>query len=860
MAEEMQMHLEMEAARQRADGVDEAAATYGAQKNFGGIEQTKERCRDERGIPWLERIIRDARFALRSLRRTPGFTATAVLTLALGIGACTAIFSIVDGVLLRPLAFRAPEQLVWLRENLPAYSRDPLPVNSRHFLAWRERTKTLAGVSLIYSSTVVMTGKGEPEVLRVANVSSNLFELLGTPPAFGRGFAPEEETVGRNNVVVLGDAFWRRDFAADPAVVGRSLLLDGAPHTVIGIMPASFRLTQAKSGLAGLSGTASPDLFRPKVITPAEQQQTFGSYNYGAIARLAPGGTLAQAESELNAIAAQFVVEMGEPKLVLRSQLTPLRDAIVGPARRGLWVLFGAVASVHLIACVNLMNFLLAQAERRKHEAAVRRALGASRGHLLSQSLTTATLVALLGGVVGTACAYAGLGVLVRNAPVDVPRLAEVRLDSGILVFSLGATLLTGLFFGAVPAWRLARSDPQDALRASPRGIAGGGQRWHGMLVATEVALSVVLLATAALFAGSFWRLAKVDQGFRADRAFTGELAIPLATYAQDSQRDAYYSRLLQRLSESPGIAAAAVVSQLPLQGETWVDRMTFVGDTRPDTEQPNVNIRFASADFFSALGISLRAGRTFDEADRARHAMVISESLARLLWPGRDAVGRQLTRGNGSTFEVVGVVGDTRTAANAEPVPVAYRPLWDWPARRANLVVRTVGDLSLAAGAVRAAIHATDRDVPAPTLRAMAEVLDDSVAPQRFQLLLTGVFAGAALLLTALGIYGVVAYTITRRRRELGVRVALGAQAGDLRRLVLLQGMQPVWLGIAVGVVLALGVGRLLAALLFETRPNDPIAFAMTLLVLAGVAVSACYIPAQRATRLNPTDALRAE
>lgn len=805
-------------------------------------------------------MFADLKFAFRQLRLAPGFTAIAVLTLALGIGACTAIFSVVNGVLLRPLAFRSPQQLVWLRERYTDHGPRPVPVNAPHFLAWREQARLFAGFSLIDAGTITLTGTGQPDLLRLVSSSANLFELLGVAPALGRGFAPEEETAGRNRVVVISDALWRRSFSADPAIVGRSVSLDGAPHTIIGVLPPDFRLSQAKGDLAGLSAAANPEIFRPKVIGGEELTDLFGRHNYGTIARLKSGVGLAPAEAELNLIDAQFVAAHGSHATDLRAVITPLQEAMVGPARRGLVVLFAAVASVLLIACVNLMNFLLAHAERRTQEAAIRQALGASRLHLLRQSLAVALLVAFAGGVFGVFLAYAGLAFLLPYAPPDIPRLAEVRIESAVLLFSLGTTLLTGLIFGLVPAWRVARTDPQHALTSHGRTIAGSGRRWPDALVALEVGLSVLLLAAAALFARSFLGLLRAEKGFRAPTVLTAEVSIPSSTYATEAQRAAFFERALARLGSTPGIESAATVSLLPLQGETWIDQSSFAGDPRPSAEKTNVNIRFISADYFATLGIPLRAGRSFTAADRARKVTIISERLARIVWPNENPIGRRLERSPGDDYEVIGVAGDVRPAAHTTPVPMAYRPYWEWPARRTIVAVRTAGDPRAAAGALRGAIQAIDPNVPVPTLRTMDDILGESIAPQRFQLLLVGAFAGSALLLTALGIYGVVAYSVARRRQELGVRIALGAQPADVKRLVLSQGMRPVAIGLAAGLAIALAAGRVLESLLYNTRPSDPLALAVTAAVLATIALVACYLPALRATKVDPLTALRAE
>ena len=806
-------------------------------------------------------MMTDLRYALRRLVKSPGFTATAILTLGIGIGACTAIFSVVNGVLLRPLAFPQPQQLVRLRETMPALGPDPLPVNAHHFLAWRERATSFDGLSIVDPHTSILTGVSQPEQLGLVDVSANFFELLGKPPALGRSFLPEEETAGRQHVVVISDALWHRNFAADPGLVGRAILLDGAPHTVVGVLPADFRFPQTRDRIGG-RGPANADVFSPKVFLPDELLDLLGRHNYGTIARLKPGVTLQQAETELNGLGAQIVREAGQPNAVLRAIVVPLYEAIVGQSRRGLLVLFAAVTSVLLIACINLMNFLLAQAERRRQESAVRQALGASRAQLLRAALVETLLVAVAGGLLGIAIAHDGLAFLIQYAPADFPRLAEVQVDPSVLLFALAITLATGLLFGLAPAWRLAYSDPQQALCAGSRTLTGGvrGRRWSDTLVATEVALSVVLLALAALLGGSFARLLRTEQGFRAPTVLTAKVVIPFAKYSEAGQRLAFFEQLVDHLAATPGIATAAVVSTLPLQGENWVDKAAVAGDPRPDGEKPNVNIRFISPAYFQTIGLPLRAGRSFDARDHSRKVMIVSEQLARLLWPGQDPVGRRLERIPGEEYEVIGVAGDVRVSADRTPVPTAYRPYWDWPPLGMIVAARAAGDARAAGSAIRAAIQSVDRDVPIPAFHTMDDVLGESVAQQRFQMLLAGVFAAAALLLSALGIYGVVAYSVARRQKELGIRIALGATPTAIHALVLRHGMRPVLFGLVVGLATALAGGRVLNSLLFETRASDPFTLAMVAATLTLIALGACYLPGRHATHVNPVEALRAE
>jgi predicted permease len=809
-------------------------------------------------------IWNDLRRAARTLVREPGFAAACLLTLALGIGANTAIFSIVNGVLLRPLPYQEPQRLVALREILPAVAQvyPSIPVSARHFVEWRQRARSFENLSVITTGNVTLTGAREPEQLDWAHVSANVFDTLGVRPAIGRGFLAGEDEEGRNRVVILTDALWRRRFHADPSILGKTIALDSRAHTVVGVLPAGFWIPDDEAFNSNGNTRVRAELFVPVTFEKDELAELMGMFNYSVIGRLKQGVTREQALAELNVIGAQIAAMAPGEKVELRASAVPLRESVVAKSRRGLLVLAGAVGALLLIVCVNLANLMLARAERRSHEAAIRTALGAGRGRLLGSALTEALLIALLGGALGVAVAGASLGALVRSAPADIPRLSEVRLDSGVLLFALALTTATGLLFGLAPAWRTSRADPQSALKSGGRATTGGsgGARLRGALVAAQVALSAMLLITAALLMTSFLRLLNTDMGFRAPAVLAGRVAIPWAKYSQGDQRDGFFERLLERLAASPGVASAAISNALPLEGETWIDAVWAKGDTGPAASHPAVNVRFVSADFFRTMGIPLLAGRTFNDGDRQRKAALVSERLAERLWPGQNPLGRTFTNGSSTWYEVIGVAHDVRAHADAQPVFMVYRGYWEWPPTRATLAVRAAGDPRSIAGAIHAAIRNVDADVPLPELRTMREVLDLSVAERRFQMLLAAFFAATALLLASLGIYGVVSYTIARRTNEMGVRMALGAQPGDVRGMVLRQGMTPVALGLIVGVGGALAAGRLLASLLYEVSARDPLVIGAVSVLLALVALAACYLPANRAARVDPLAALRYE
>jgi len=803
----------------------------------------------------------DLRYSLRALRREPGFAVAAILTVALGVGANTAVFSIVNGVLLRPLPYAQPERLVALREVVPAMVQTypTLPVSARHLVEWRTRATSFERLSAMEPGTVTLTNGGEPEQLDSMRVSADMFRTLGVQAALGRTFLDGEDQEGRNDVAVLSDSLWRRRFHADPGIAGRVIHLDSRAVTVAGVLPAWFQFPSLEMMEAGKSNAARPEVFVPKVFQKDELAELMGMFNYNVVGRLKPGVPVARARAELDVIEAQLVKQSGE-KMELRTAAAPLLDSMTGKSRRGLLVLLAAVGSVLLIVCVNLANLMLARAERQGHEAAIRTALGATPGRLMRQGLTQALLIAFLGGALGVGVAWAGLGALVASAPADIPRLEDVHLDLRVLAFALGITTLAGLLFGLAPAWHAARTDPQSALKGGGRTATSGSGtlRLRSALVAAEVGLSAVLLVTGALLTTSFLRVLRADKGFRAPAVLAAEVQIPWLKYSQDEQRSQFHRRVVERLAAAPGVLSAGVSTQLPLQGETWIDVVSLPGDTHPDWEKTSTNVRFISPDYLRTMGIPLRAGRPFNDND-PKTVVIVSERIAHLLWHGQDPVGRKIMDGD-QAREVVGVAVDVRADPDKPAVATIYRPYWDWAPRQVRLVARAAGDPRSIMGAMRAAVRSMDPDVPLAEVRTMQEVLEQSVAERRFQTLLASAFAATALLLAGLGIYGVVSYSVARRTNEMGIRIALGAQAGDVYRLVLRQAMTPVALGLVAGLAGAMAAGRVLASLLYEVLPNDPAAIGTAALLLAAVGLAASFTPARRALRADPVAALRQE
>jgi putative ABC transport system permease protein len=799
----------------------------------------------------------DIRYAFRTLLRERGFASMAVLSLAVGIGANTAIFSVVNGVLLRPLPYRDPGRLFTIREAIPklAHLYPSLPVNFSHYYEWRKRCSALESIAIMETSAPNLTGVGEPELLNGALVSASVFRVLGVSPQLGRGFLDEEDPEGHNQVAVISDALWKRRFSADPAIVGRKITLNGRPHVVVGVLPPGFQFPN-REGLG-----PKTDVFQPLGYSKDDFEEINGDYNYAAIARLRPGVSPQKALAELNVIQAEISKRIPE-KMDLHAEMSSLQEDIVGQSRRGLLVLLGAVGAVLLILCVNLANLSLARTAGRARESAIRTALGAGRAQLVRQTLTESLVLALAGGILGIVLAACGVRLLVGAAPLDLPRLGEVSLDGRVLGFALLISLVTGVAFGILPALRAAGAHPQEALKSGSYTTTEGrrGVRLRGVLVAVEAALGAVLLITAGLLIGSFVRLTHVDKGFDIQRVLAVRVAMPSTKYTEKVQQAAFFDRLLEKTRPLPGVLSAGLVSALPLQGETWLDLVAAEGDQRPLFERPMVNVRFVSPDYFKTLRIPFREGRPFDDSQRNRKVVIVSQGTARRLWPGQSPLGRRMLH-NETLEEVVGVTADVRsTSLDKDPVLIIYVPYWQRPRLSAALLVRTTMDPRGIAAGVREAIHQVDADVPVPKMQTLEEVMANSVAQRRFQMMLVMLFAAAALALAGFGIYGVVSYSVARRRTEMGIRLALGADTGGLQRMVLWQGIRPVVAGLAVGIAGALAAGRILSSLLFQVSARDPLTIGGVALVLLAVSVVAALAPARRATRVDPMNALRFE
>jgi predicted permease len=863
LAEEMQFHLDMHAARAVERGADPAEARRLAGVAFGGRQRFAEDARDEYRSRPLEEAAFDVRYALRGLRRAPAYTAAAVLTLALGIGATTVIFSVVDHVVLRPLAYADAARLVLVREVIAELSGvyPTLPANASHFLEWRRKCRSCEGLAAILPVGLTLTGAGDPQRLNAVRVSPNLFALLGARPQLGRTFLDEEDQPGRDGVVVLSDGLWRRQFGASPLVIGRTVTLEDRPYVVVGVMPGSFRLPRAEQ-VATVPIPRNVDLYKPLALTPREAT-TPGEYSYTVIARLRRGVSLTAARAELDALEAELAARASH-KVTLRSAITRLESAVIGAAGRPLLLLLAAVLMVLLIVCVNLASLTLARSAGRLRESSVRVALGAGQGRLVRHALTESVVVSLVGGALGVLLAHWGLRALLVAAPATLPRLDEITLDGRVLGVALLVSIAAGLSFGTLPAWRVRRVDPAQALKAGSRSTTEGrrARRGRATFIAAQAGLSTVLLVATGLFLASFVRVLRVDKGFAVERVLAVDVVLPTGRYAAPVARARFYEQALERLAAVPGVAATGVANALPLEGETQVDILSLENDPRPTLQRNTANIRWVSPGYFDAMGTRIVRGRPFTSADRGRDVVVLSERAARALWPNEDPIGKRVVPGsNDPVSEVIGVAADVRTSSlEREGSLVAYVPYWNHVTRTGSLLLRATADPAAVTPAVRARLRSLDPSVPVVKVRTMAQVVSESVATRRFQVALLALFALTALATASVGIYGVISHSLTRRTSEIGVRMALGARPADVRRLVLREGLTPVGIGLTAGIVASIALGRAFASLLFEVRPGDPLTLAIVAAVLALVATVACYVPARRAAAADVAGLLRFE
>ena len=810
----------------------------------------------------MEKLRQDVHYAVRRLIKAPGFTLICVLTLGLGIGANAAIFSVVHGVLLTPLPYPESDRLVGMYHVEDGRRTS---MSGPNFIDVRDSARTLENAAAVARSQVILTGQGDPLRLEASRVSASLFNVLRVRPELGRTFNADENTPGKTNVIVLSHALWQQRFGSDPSAVGRTIQIDGTPTEVIGVMPAGFSYPDGR------------DAWLPIEYGIDFVSRQRGAWYLRVVARLRPGVTPEQAAAEVQTIGRNLARRYPDADGTIGMTTYPLLEAMVGDIRPSMLVLLGAVGFVLLIACANVANLLLARAASREPEMAVRSALGAGRWRLLRQLLTESIMLSIAGAGVGLLLAGWGVAFLIDLKPQGIPRLDDVHVDGAVMLFTAGIAVLTGLLFGAVPALHATRDGVAGSLKEAGRGALGtrAGARARSVLVVAELALALMLLVGAGLLMRSFMRLQAVDPGFRPDRTLTFELTFPDGRYSNDNETRivSFFDELVPRLNALPGVRSTGAAMELPMSGSDF--NISFQVEGRPPVppaNQPSMEIRVATPGYFSTLGIPLKRGRLFTEDDRVGSTPVVllTDSAARQFFPHEDPIGKRIKLGWGKRLhgqhlvaggEVVGIVGDVKEAGLAAPnAPQLYLPFRQWPVQSMSVVMRTATAPASLADAAADQVHAVDPALPVSNVRPLSELVSGSISQPRFYMTLLGVFAAVALVLAAIGIFGVLSYAVAQRTREIGIRMALGAQERSVVTMVVRQAMYLVVAGVAIGTVAALLVSRTLTTMLFAVTATDPATFAGVAALLTAVALFASYLPARRATRVDPIVALRAE
>jgi predicted permease len=866
--EELRLHIEMETESNVRRGMSHSEAKRAALLSFGNYDGARDAAYGVRGGGLMETLLQDIRYGARVLARHKAFTAVAVITLALGIGANTAIFSVVNELLLRPLPYRDAERIVMLWEVTPE-GRHQNTTSRKNFLAWREQSKSFETIAAFSDQRANLTGAGDPEEVSTQMASSGLFNVLGVDAVVGRTFTKDDIQPGATRVAVLGYGLWQRRFGGDRGVIGKPITLSGEPYTVIGVVPANFQWH-----IRSRSGTGKPAEVWTLLTMPASQADTGGAWHgrfLSVVGRLKPGVSREQADAELKTIEARISEDDPQYSKGYSAEAIAVREQLVGNVRPALWLLLGAVGFVLLIACANVANLLLARAASREKEIALRTALGARRTRIVRQLLTESLLLALLGGGCGLALAWWGIQALVAISPRDLVNLQGVGLNLTVLGWTLAVVVVTGILFGLVPALEATRVDLNDTLKEGGKGSGGQSARSRGLrgaLVVAEIALALVLLVSAGLLVKSFARMRNIDTGFRTDNVLTMVVRVPETKYKEDSQFVNFFHQAEERIRALPGVRSVGIVNYLPLYGGLG-SATGFAVEGRPAPppgEEPTTNVRVSDAGYFGTIGIPVLRGRNFTEVEdaQARHVVIVSESFARKFFPGEDPVGKRVAVemfDKPTPTEIVGVVGDVRYDSLTDAAePTVYFPHPELTYSFMTLVIHADGDPAQLTPAIRREISGIDPDQPISDVRTMTQVMAETVGRARFSTLLFGLFAGLATLLAAVGIFGVMNYSVTLRTREIGLRMALGAQPARVLVLVLRQGLVLTLVGVGLGLAVSLALTRVMSSLLFGVDATDPATFAAIVPLLTAVSLLACYIPARRATRIDPLVALRYE
>jgi len=868
---ELQLAIELEEEELRENGMSAEEAHYVARREFGNTTLIREQTHEAWGSAFFERLLQDARYALRQLWRSPGFSIVAMLTLALGIGATTAIFTLVYDVMLRPLPFAQPDRLVTMEEKVAEWSNinPTFPVSANHFAFWQQHSSSFDSMALMQQWAMPLGGSGRPLQIEALMATPGIFSVLQVQPAQGRGFTVEEAQTGQGHVAVLTYALWRKQFDGDPNILGKTILLDGFPYKIIGVMPQSFHMpsVQTLDNLGSSNQHVPIGILLPLVFSKGRLAEVMGDLNYFGLARLKPGVSTAAANDELNALQQRISASLpASEKAALSATITPFQVKLVGDNRKPLMILLAAVAGLLLVGCVNITNLLLSRAISQKRRFAVAAALGASRAEMVRMAIRETAMLTVLGGGLGVLLAAGLVPSMQRYLPPALNFRESLHLDWAGVGCALLLAVLATLAAGATPAFIVSNTAPQEILHSDSR-LTSESSRSYGarrILIAVEAGVSVVLVLTTGLLITSVAKLMKVDSGFTTERTITATVNLPAESYRDDQHRAAFYRELLVRMNGLAGVEHAAFTSVLPLAGGGWGAMARVTGDSRPDPQLPLESVRAVSPQYFPAIGLRTISGTIFGEGDWEKNLALVSEKTAKTLWPGKDPLGRQFNLGDPATekpFTVVGVVADARTVSLEKPDDmVIYVPYWYRSEPMGGLVVRTHQDPSEMAEVIRQAIWGVDPGVPVPTVRALGGLVADSVANRRFEMDLLLLFAVSALFLAGLGVYGVLTYSVSQRYREMGLRLALGAQRASLYGLVLRDGLVPVAIGAAAGVAVAFGSARMVSGLLFEVSPYDPVLSAGAVGVLLVVGAMACLLPARRAAGVEPMQALRTE
>jgi putative ABC transport system permease protein len=853
--DEIRFHLEMRTQENIDSGMTSEEAKRDALRRFGNQTHIKEISREIRGGFIIETLLQDLRYGIRMLLKQPIFTAVAVITLALGIGANTIVFSIVDTVLLKPLPFKDSDRLVLLWETDELQQKKNHVSSPGNFIDWKSQSSSFEEVAAYFKWTFNLTGIDDPERIDSAVVMGNLFQLLGVNAKMGRILLPEDDRQGNDAVVVLGYRLWQGRFGGDLGIIDKKITLNGQSFTVVGVMPQSFKFPDEET-----------EIWVPAGFGAKQLQDRRGKF-INVIARLKEGIDLNQAQAEMNGIAARLEQEHPETNTGWKVKIARLDSVKVEKIKSALLVLLGAVSFVLLIACVNVACLLLARGASRQREFSIRIALGASRTRLFSQLLTEGLLLAILGGFFGLLLASGGLSIITSINPGDIPRLNEVIINSRVLGFTLALSVISVMVFGFAPAVFASNSNPQESLKTEVRARGGSRLRLRDLLVVSEIALAMVLLVGAGLMMKSFFRLQSVVPGFRTDNLLTLIIWLPSSRYAENQQQIAFFQQLIEKIETIPGVESAAAIQDLPLRRNRMGHKFVIEGHSIPSGSEPDAAYRVVTPDYFSVMGIPLQIGRLFTENDdeQTSRVVIINESMARQFWASEDPVGKRIRFGGDDApwYSIVGVVGDVKhMGLDAEEGPAIYQPHAQKPQylRWMTVVLRTnVEPLSLA-GAIRNQVRAIDKDQPVYDIATMEQLLSESISNPKLYMALLGLFAFIALLLAMVGIYSLLAFWVTQRAREIGIHIALGAQRKDVVRLVLGKGFKLSLSGILLGLSGAFALTRFLRSFLFEISATDPATFAAISILLMLVAVLACYFPARRAMKVDPIIALRNE